>query len=98
MSCFLRLLVLFIDKVPVDDAEPFIDVINAAVLILQVVSMFPDVQAEQRSLPFCQRVILVGSGKNFKLVAITPPTGRSHAQPLPKRPAAAAANCFLNSS
>ena len=88
MSCFLRLLVLFIDKVPVDDAEPFIDVINAAVLILQVVSMFPDVQAEQRSLPFCQRVILVGSGKNFKLVA----------QPLPKRPAAAAANCFLNSS
>ena len=71
MSCFLRLLVLFIDKVPVDDAEPFIDVINAAVLILQVVSMFPDVQAEQRSLPFFQRVILVGSGKNFKLVAVS---------------------------
>src|ERR1700676_23225 len=47
------------DPRPVDDVPPGIDVVGAAVLVLQVVGVLPDVDAEQRRLSVGDRVVLV---------------------------------------
>src|SRR5690242_6301426 len=45
---------------PVHDVPPGVDVVRALVLVLQVVGVLPDVDAEQRRLPVGDRVVLVG--------------------------------------
>ena len=68
-----ELLVVLVDVVPVYDAEELVDVVGAAVLVLEIVGVLPHVEAEdghaadaelarvRRRRPPLQRVLLVGS-------------------------------------
>src|SRR5947209_18525216 len=55
-------LVSLADLRPVDHVPPRRDVLGPAVLVLEVVGMFPDVEAEDRRAPLHQRAVLVGGG------------------------------------
>src|SRR5262249_60758035 len=50
-----------LDGVPVDDAPPRLEVVRATVLVLEVVRVLPDVDAEQRDVALHDRRVLVGS-------------------------------------
>src|SRR5690606_4389745 len=47
--------------VPVDDVPEGLDVVGAAVLVLEVVGMLPHVEPEDRRVTVHQRAVLVGS-------------------------------------
>src|SRR5437764_9676198 len=55
-------LVILADLGPVDHVPPRRDVLRPAVLVLEVVGMFPDVEAEDRRAPLHERAVLVGRG------------------------------------
>ena len=78
--------------VPVDHVPPRGDVVGAAVLVLQVVGVLPHVDAEHGVLALHDRRVLVGRARRARRRrrSLT-----SQAQPLPKRPTPALANCFL---
>ena len=48
------------DRAPIDDVPPRVDVVRSAVLVMQVVGVLPDVDAEQRRLAGRYRVVLIG--------------------------------------
>src|SRR5881409_3501698 len=50
-----------VDLRPVDDVPPRVDVVWTAVLVLQIVRVLPDVDAEHDLLAFHQRAVLVGA-------------------------------------
>src|SRR3954451_19380282 len=55
--------VALVDRVPVDGVEPGGEIVGALVLILEVVGMLPDINAENRGLALHQRGVLVrGAG------------------------------------
>src|SRR5690349_10119768 len=54
------------DSLPIYHIPPGAKVVGAAVLILQVVGVLPDVDAKQRGLAGHQRAILVGAANNFE--------------------------------
>lgn len=58
--------VTLLDILPVHNAPDGLEVIRADVLVLQVISVFPDINAENRDHG-CQRV-LVSSGGNFQFL------------------------------
>ncbi len=83
------------DRLPVHHIPPRGDVVRPAVLVLQVVRVLPDVEAEQdvaRRLPSMSGLSWFG----VRVIDSLPPSRTSHAQPEPKRPTPAAANCSLN--
>src|SRR5262249_50199161 len=49
------------DRVPVDDVPPRIDVVGALVLVLQVIRVLPDIDAEDRRLALHVGAVLVGA-------------------------------------
>src|SRR5579872_4005887 len=55
---------------PVDHVPPRADVIRTAVLILQVVRVLPDVDAEDDLLAFHQRAVLVRAALDGELAAV----------------------------
>src|SRR5208283_5368524 len=57
----------FVDFCPVDDVPPGGEVVGAAVVVLQVVGVLPDVVAEDGIEALRQRGILVGGGHDFEL-------------------------------
>ena len=57
------------DVIPVDDVEKVLDVFAAAVLVLQVVGVFPDVQDQQGDdAPLGQVLVLFRGEDNQRLV------------------------------
>src|SRR4051812_46858954 len=58
------------DLVPVDDVPPGLQVRRAGVLVGQVVSVLPDVVAEQRRLAVGQRAVLVGAAGDRERSAV----------------------------
>lgn len=60
-SCPLCLTVPPIDLLPVDDIPPRGDIIRTAVLVVEIVRMFPDIETENRDFAFGKRGILIGS-------------------------------------
>ena len=68
--CCQSFFIELIHIVPVDDTEEVFHKIRSAVLVLQIVGMFPYVQCQQRFLPFCERIILVGGRENFQMVSV----------------------------
>ena len=50
------------DFIPIDDVPPGVEIIGAAVLVLEVVGMFPDVVAHDGIETIRLGVVLVGSG------------------------------------
>src|SRR5471032_2094107 len=69
-----------IDLGPVDDVPPGIEVVGTAVLLLQVVGVFPDVDAEHDFLPFHQRAVLVRRALNRELAALIDDPGPAAAE------------------
>src|SRR6186713_2404564 len=60
----------FVHLGPVHDAPPRADVVGPAVLILQVVRVLPDVDAEHGGLAFHQRVVLVRRAGDRELAPV----------------------------
>src|SRR3954469_13746442 len=58
------------DLAPVDGVPPRVDVVGAPVLVLQVVGVLPDVNAQQRGLPLRDRVVLVGRSDDRQAGAV----------------------------
>src|ERR1044072_531852 len=65
----LRIEAVF-DFFPVDHVPPGGEVIRPAVLILQVVSVLPDVATEDHVLAFHDGVVLVGGGSDLHTGAV----------------------------
>src|SRR5882762_9666640 len=76
----------FVHLGPVHDVPPGVDVVGAAILILQVVRVLPDVDAEHDLLAFHQRAVLVRSALDRELAALIDD---------PRPPAAEAADAGL---
>src|SRR6187200_3789675 len=68
-GCTCRRLEQLVHGVPVDHVPPRGDVVGALVLVLQVVGVLPDVEAEQRCLAFHQRAVLVWRARYLHAVA-----------------------------
>src|SRR5205807_8226195 len=65
---------------PVDHVPPRVDVIGPAVVVLQVVGVLPDVDAEQRRLAVADRVVLVGAGDHRQTRAVVDEPGPAGAE------------------
>src|SRR5690606_8199235 len=61
--------VLLRDGVPVHDVPPRLDVVGTAVLVVQVVGVLPDVEAEDRGVAVHDRRVLVGRRVALQLAA-----------------------------
>src|SRR5205807_9032280 len=59
-----------LDLVPVDRVPPRVDVIRAAVLVLEIVGVLPHVEADDRELAFHQRAVLVGGRDDVDLARL----------------------------
>src|SRR4029453_666979 len=66
-TTLLRALQVLRDLVPVNDVPPRFQVVRAAVLIVEVVRVLPDVDAEDRRLPIHERAVLVGGTQDLEL-------------------------------
>src|SRR5687767_8937287 len=58
------------DLRPVDDVPPGGDVVRPAVLVLQVVGVLPDVDAEDRGHPVRERSVLIGGRGHLEDTAV----------------------------
>src|SRR5436853_4798144 len=58
-----------VHRVPIHDVPPRGEVVGTAILIFEVVGVFPHVDAEEGLLPFHERTILVGSALDDELAA-----------------------------
>src|SRR5436190_4101980 len=58
------------DLGPVNDVPPRVDVVRALVLVLEVVGVLPDGDAEERGLPVGARPVLVGRGDDRESGAV----------------------------
>ena len=68
-SCYGKLGVRDVDlvnAVPVDDVRPRLNVIWTAVLIVQIVGVFPDINAEKWGMSLHDRTVLIGGGIDFQ--------------------------------
>src|SRR3546814_2787056 len=79
-----RLLVPTLDLVPVDHVVERADVVRTTVLVLQVVGVFPHVQAEDRGVARAdalhERVVLVGAALDRQLTGLVPAQPRTAAR------------------
>src|SRR5437899_259180 len=57
--------VIFRHSVPIDYVPPSLDVIGPAVLVIEIVSVLPNIETEDRRVPVHQRAVLVRSGDHF---------------------------------
>src|SRR4026209_1215665 len=58
------------DGVPVDDVPPRLEVVGTPVLVVEVVGVLPDVDAEDRRLAVHHRRVLVGRGLHGQAGAV----------------------------
>src|SRR5262245_20894491 len=65
-----RHLVAFAHLIPVDHVPPGLEVVGAAVLVVEVVGVLPDIDAEDRELALHERAILVGGAEDLEMPAI----------------------------
>src|ERR1043166_8768038 len=63
-------LVILRDRVPIYHVPPCFDVIGSAVLVLEVVSMFPNIEADNRCVAIHQRTILIRRRHHFEFTAL----------------------------
>ena len=78
--------------IPVHDAPKSVDMVGAFILIIQVVSMFPNVEAQQRGQSRTYGIASVGFFGDMQFTVLV------YAQPEPNNPTAAALNSFLKFS
>jgi hypothetical protein len=92
-------LVALRDFLPVDHVPPGVEIVRAPVVVLEIVSVLPEVVAEDRRA-LDGRVVISGLSW-FGVVAIEScpsRSARSQTQPDPNWPTPASPNCFLNAS
>src|ERR1700678_31286 len=58
-----------VDLLPVDGIPPRGKIIRALVLVLQVISVLPDIIAQNRVMPLRERIVLIRSGDDLQLAA-----------------------------
>src|ERR1019366_3316709 len=58
--------IALVDLGPVDDVPPGLEVLGAAVLILEVVGVLPDVVAHDRRHALRDRAVLIGGGEHLQ--------------------------------
>ena len=68
------------DAVPVDDVPARVEVVRAAVLVLEVVGVLPDVDAEQRRLAGRDGVVLIGRRDDGEAVGVLDEPGPAGAE------------------
>jgi hypothetical protein len=92
-------LVIRLGLLPVHHVPPRFHIIGAAVLVVKIIGVFPDVESKTGlpSKPAMEPMVGL-SWFAVEPMASLPPWTTSQAQPLPKRPAPAASNLVLNSS
>src|SRR5438876_8794895 len=56
--------------IPVDHVPPGIEVLGTAVLVLEIVGVFPDIIAHDREQSIRQRAVLVSRGHNREFAAL----------------------------
>ncbi len=61
ICCLHGLIEIACHQIPVDHAHKSLDIISPAILVFQVVSMFPDIHSEQRDIALGKRAVLIGS-------------------------------------
>src|SRR5688500_12783125 len=66
---FLRSLVNLVYFVPVNDVPPGFEIVSAFVLVFEIVSVLPNIHAEDRLGAFHERVVLVRSAGDFEFAA-----------------------------
>jgi len=66
-SLFLCVLEALVDLGPVDGVPPGGEIFGAAVLVLEVVGVLPDVVAEDGVVALGERAVLVGGGGDFSV-------------------------------
>ena len=54
---------------PVDQRHEVLEVIRAAILVVEVISVLPNIDGQQRRHPMTQRVIAVGQRKDLQLAS-----------------------------
>src|SRR6202030_500085 len=58
------------DRVPVDHVPPGFDIIGPAVLVIQVVGVLPNIDAENRCITVHERTVLVRRRDDFELATL----------------------------
>src|SRR4051812_4638078 len=58
------------DLSPIHHIPPGLDVIGPAILVIEIIGVFPDIDAEQRGIALHQRAILVWCRSHFELSAL----------------------------
>src|SRR3954468_9217235 len=58
------------DFVPVHHVPPRLDVVRTAVLVVEIIRVFPDIDAEEWCVPFHQRAVLVRCRSHLELPAL----------------------------
>src|SRR5207302_8575250 len=61
--------VIFRHSVPIDYVPPSLDVIGPAVLVIEIVSVLPNIETQHRRVPLHQRAGLVWRGHRRQLAA-----------------------------
>src|SRR5699024_7947682 len=64
------IVIKFVDFIPVNNIPECLEVFRTFVLILQIVSVLPDINAEDWSFTFRYRVVLVRSRNDFKFTVV----------------------------
>src|SRR6266478_508898 len=62
----ISVLVVLGDCVPVHHVPPSFDVVGPAVLVIEIISVFPNIHSEDRRVSVHERAVLVRGGYNFK--------------------------------
>src|SRR5258708_7053233 len=70
----------FVDFVPVDDVVEGAHVIGSPVLVVKVIGVLPDVDAENRGPPFGNRTVLIGSAFDDQLSLVDRQPGPAAAE------------------
>src|SRR6266436_6604929 len=60
------LAIIIRDRVPIHHVPPSFDVVGPTVLVIEIISVFPNIHSEDRGVSFHERAVLVRSGYDFK--------------------------------
>jgi len=65
-----RLIETFGRVVPVHNIPPGLDIVRPLVLVLQIIGVFPDIDAQDGCLPIAYRTVLIGGAQHLQLALI----------------------------
>ena len=69
------------DSIPVNDVKKCTNVVGAPILIIEVIGVFPNVEAKNRSSAFHEWIVLIRRALDDKLSIVNAQPGPATAQP-----------------